>query len=164
MYAIRYDEDVDERTVKLLRMGHVGSVRYLGVMHQGIFKTPRAERVRSVRQLTDGHPCRITVLPTYRDELPPWPGTAEVVKVPQSTGKRTWTVDFRTYTCSCPERRVRDGMGYRPGQLGGVCPHLARALLKYLPADLDPKLGWTPDLREFLGTPTKTSIENLIEA
>lgn len=161
LYRIEYCDRTGEVTVRELELRKVGTLDgtpYLGVLHDGRFKTLRADRVLSVVQLSAGHAPSIHAEPTYATELPPFPAPV-ICRIPTvAAGNRTWTVDLACYTCTCPERRVRTARGYRAGQLGFVCPHVARAILEHLPADAP---AWPPELRRFLADPRKVHIDNL---
>jgi len=164
-YRIVYrdrDNAMTERTIELQKVGHSGDTEYFGVMHAGKFKTLRVDRVVSVmEQLTTGHESSIRPQPTYSTQLPAWPFAGAVFKISQTAASRhnrTWTVDLNHYTCSCPEKRIRTGMGYEPGQLGYVCDHMAKAILANLSADA---AGWPPELLNFLRNPRKIHIDNL---
>ena len=162
-YSILYqdrDGATSIREIELTKTGDSKGVAYLGVMHEGKFKTMRVERVLKVlEQLTTGHPSSIHEALTYRSELPAFLVAGAVFHVPTiAVGKRTWTVDLNRYTCTCPEKRRRAAKGYKPGQLGYVCPHIARAILDHLPADTT---AFTPELRAFLSDPRKIHIDNL---
>jgi len=159
-YRIEYadrDSNISVREILLQKLGHSGDFQYIGVLHQGKFKTMRVDRIGMVTQLSTGHPCSLKPQPTYSNELPRFPVVGATYKVPTNTGRGTWTVDLNKYTCTCPEKRIRSGHGYTPGQLGYVCSHMARAILDHLPRDA----GWDPELLTFLGDPRKVHIENL---
>ncbi len=162
-YRIVYEGKDGDRTTReiiLKKTGTHDGLTYLGVMHLGIFKTLRADRVITVEQLSEGHPSSIAAAPTYATVLPPFPLENAVYKVPTITaGNRTWTVDLNRYTCTCPERRIRSAHGYTPGQLGFACQHMGRAILDHLPA---PAPEFTPALRAFLADPRRTHIDNLL--
>lgn len=149
------------REIELTKIGESKSLPYLGVMHEGKFKTMRVDRVLQVlEQITTGHPSSIHAAVTYRDTLPTFPIEQAIFRVPTITvSTRTWTVDLNRYVCTCPEKRPRAGKGYKPGQLGYVCPHVARAILDHLPAD---DTTFTPELRAFLSDPRKIHVDNLI--
>ena len=160
--------NLTNRVVELLRIGHIplglhASTGYLGVMHNGQFKTLRTENVRSVRQLTPNHDPSIFAYapiaqPQYVDQLPNFPVANAVYKMPTiALSKRTYSVDLNRYTCRCPEQRRRTAKGYQPGQLGFVCAHMARAILEHLPANA----GWNQPLVKFLANPRKVHIDNL---
>ena len=162
-YSILYqdrDGATSIREIELTKMGYSQGVEYLGVTHEGKFKTMRVDRVLQVlEQLTTGHPSSIHAALTYRTQLPPFPIEDAVFRVPTvAVGNRTWTVDLNHYTCTCPEKRRRSGKGYKPGQLGYVCPHVARAILDHLPAECG---IFTPELHAFLSDPRKIHIDNL---
>ncbi len=161
-YAILYEGKDGERThreITLTKTGTHDGVTYLGVMHLGIFKTLRADRVLEVQQLSEGHPPSIFAAPTYQTVLPPFPLENAVYKVPTiKVSNRTWTVDLNRYTCACGERHRRKEHGYKPGQLGFCCQHMARAILDHLPPDAP---EFTPALRGFLADPRRTHIDNL---
>ena len=160
-YQIEYIDahgELTERIIDLLRIGHIKDVDYLAVMHAGKFKTLRADNVRKVRQLSHGHEPSITAAPTYAGNLPAFPLAGAIYKMPTvALSNRTWTVDLNLYTCTCPEKRLRSARGYQPGQLGAVCPHIARAILEYLPEST----AWPSQLRRFLSNPRKVHIDNL---
>ena len=124
----------------------------------------RTERVIQVlEQLTTGHPSSLHSALTYRTKLPKFPTKAAIYKAPTiAAGNRTWTVDLNLYTCTCPEKRIRSGKGYKPGELGCVCPHIARAVLDHLPAECGSE--WIAELRSFLSDPRKMHIDNLKSA
>ena len=149
------------REIELTKMGDSKGTAYLGVFHEGKFKTMRTERVIQVlEQLTTGHPSSLHAAPTYRTKLPAFPIESAVYSVPTiAASNRTWTVDLDLYTCTCPEGAFRSGKGYKPGELGFVCPHIARAVLDHLPAECGP--DWTPEMRAFLSDPRKMHIDNL---
>ena len=149
------------REIELTKIGDSQGTAYLGVNHEGKFKTMRMDRVLQVlEQLTTGHPSSLSAALTYRSELPKFPIEGAVYKVPTiAAGNRTWTVDLNAYSCTCPEKRVRSGKGYTPGQLGYACPHVARAILNHLPVECGSE--WTSDLRSFLSDPRKMHIDNL---
>ena len=166
-YRILYldrDGKQTERTIELQKIGHRGGAPYLGVMHEGVFKTFRTDRVLAVlEQLTTGHDPSIVAAVTYRTQLPHFPVSGLKVRVPTTHAhnpaeRKAWTVDLDVYTCTCPESRKRGGKGYKPGQLGYVCDHMAKAILASLPSDAP---GWTPELRSFLADPRKVHIDNL---
>ena len=161
-YRIEYRDSkgiVTQREIELQKIGRSGDFFYYGVFEKGRFKTMRADRIQMAAQLSTGHEPSIRPQPTYSSELPPFPLENAVYRMPTVTaGTRTWTVDLNQYTCTCPEKRIRSGFGYEPGRLGFVCPHMARAILEYLPKDAS---GWTPELLAFLGDPRKMHIENL---
>jgi hypothetical protein len=164
-YRIVYEDSAgarEERIIELLKIGEREGSPYLGVMHQGKFKTLRADRVVEVlEQLTSGHAPSIVAAPTYATRLPAFPlreGQDSRVRIPQTARPASkWTVDLRQYTCSCPEKRIRSPFGYEPGQLGFVCSHVARAILENLPADAN----WAPALLAFLRNPRRIHIDNL---
>lgn len=160
-YRIEYvdsDGAVSLREIELQKIGTRSGFTYYGVMHAGKFKTMRADRFRMVAQLSTGHNPSIRSQPTYATELPKFPVPGAVYKMPTiAASTRTWTVDLNVYTCSCPEKRIRSGMGYEPGRLGFVCPHMARAILDHLPREA----GWEPELLAFLADPRKVHIDNL---
>lgn len=163
-YRIVYiDRDAlkSERIIELRKIGSIDDTPYLGVMHEGRFKTLRADRVAEVReQLTSGHAPSICAQPTYATKLPAFPLANAVYRVPTIVhGNRTWTVDLNRYTCTCPEKRIRSAMGYEPGVLGFVCLHVARAILENLPADAP---GWTPEVLRFLNNRRLIHVDNLI--
>lgn len=149
----------DERTIELLKIGEREGTPYLGVIEKGKPKTMRQDRVVEVlEQLTTGHEPSIRAALKYADRLPAFPVAQAIHRVPQTARPTSkWTVDLNAYTCSCPEKRIRSGFGYEPGQLGFVCSHIARALLEHLPADA----GWSPDLLTFLRDPRRIHIDNL---
>jgi hypothetical protein len=162
-YRILYidrDNERSEREIELVKIGESRGTPYLGVNHAGKFKTLRADRVVSVLQLTTGHEPSIEPWPSYASELPHFPVDGAVYKIPTTAASnRTWTVDLNAYTCSCPEKRIRAGMGYKPGQLGFVCDHMAKAILLHLPPGDG---GWSHTLLRFLGDPRRVHIDNLI--
>ena len=156
-----------QRDIELLKIGHTTlndeQTPYLGVMHQGRFKTLRADRVVEVTQIDPapgaGHEPSIRPYPTYRTKLPAFPVPGAVYKMPTTAASnRTWTVDLNAYTCTCPEKRIRSGFGYEPGELGFACDHMAKAILAHLPAG---SADWTPELLQFLGNPRRVHIDNL---
>lgn len=153
------DNSMSERMIEVLKFGEFGGTKYVGVMHAGKFKTLRINRIVSViEQLTTGHEPCLRSQPTYSSRLPAFPLPNAQYKIGTiAVSNRTWTVDLNLYTCTCPEKRIRIGMGYEPGQLGYTCPHMARALLANLPADA----GWQPELLEFLRDPRKIHVDNL---
>ena len=162
-YSIVYQDrngDRSIREIELTKMGDSQGTAYLGVHHEGKFKTMRVDRILQVlEQITTGHPSSIQAALNYRSELPPFPIEGAVYRVPTiAAGTRTWTVDLNRYTCTCPEKRVRAGKGYKPGQLGFVCPHIARAIVDHLPAESG---DFTPGLRAFLSDPRRVHIDNL---
>lgn len=162
LYRIMYmdrDNQRTERIIELRKVGDVDGTIYFGVLHDGKFKTLRSDRIIAVtEQITKGHEASITPAPTYATTLPPFPLANAVYRMPTTAvSGRTWRVDLNLYTCTCPEKRIRFGKGYQPGQLGYVCPHMARAILDYLPADS----GWTTSLLDFLRNPRKVHIDNL---
>jgi hypothetical protein len=153
------DNERSDRTIELLKIGDVAGTPYLGVMHGGRFKTLRAERVIEVEQLSTGHQPSIHAQPTYSTELPAFPLQNAVYKIgTTAVSNRTWTVDLNKYTCTCPEKRIRAAAGYKPGLLGFVCDHMAKAIYDNLPNDA---AGWTPELHRFLTNPRHTHIDNL---
>ena len=161
-YRVLYmdrDNKRTERIIELQKIGASAGVTYLGVMHEGKFKTLRADRVVAVtEQLTKGHEPSIIAAPTFATMLPAFPLANAVYKVPTvAVSNKTWRVDLNRYTCTCPEKRIRFGKGYQPGQLGFVCPHMARAILDYLPADA----GWPTGVLDFLRDPRKVHVDNL---
>lgn len=160
-YRIEYadrDGEISLREIVLNKIGTMSGMSYFGVMHQGKFKTLRADRIHMVAQLSTGHDCSIRPQPTYATELPQFPVEGAVYKMPTvAASTRTWTVDLNAYTCSCPEKRIRLGFGYEPGRLGFVCPHMARAILDHLPGEA----GWQPELLAFLANPKMIHIDNL---
>lgn len=159
-YRIQYqgrDGEVTVREVELCRIGTFNGRSYAGVLDGGHFKTLRTEGIRTAEKLGEG-PSRLQAFPTYETLLPVWAEPNSVLRVPTLKGNRTWMVDLNAYVCACPEKRIRSARGYAPGQLGMVCPHLARAIL----ANLAPYApGWTPELRAVLADPTFTHIDNL---
>ena len=164
-YRVTYidrDGAASDRVIELAKLGHSGDAQYLGVNHQGKFKTLRADRIVRVEQLSRGHPPSIRPFPMYRDMLPAFPIAAAVYRIATTAASnRTWTVDLNAYSCTCPEKRIRSGFGYAPGQLGFVCDHMAKAILAHLPAD---DAAWSPELRAFLADPRKVHIDNLTPA
>lgn len=161
-YRILYqdrDGERSERVIELLRLGNLQGTPYIGVMHQGKFKTLRVDRVLDVlQQLSTGHDPSLRRQPVYADRLPAFPVANARYKIPTvAVSNRTWTVDLNAYTCTCPEKRIRLGFGYDSGQLGFVCPHMARAILDNLPPDA----GWSDDLLNFLRDPRRVHIDNL---
>lgn len=189
LYLIRYlgsDNIETERTVELLKVGHILSPNggqqqgYLGVndlSDAGRFKTLRTDRVTAVlAQLTQGHAPSIRAYPTYRTRLPGFPVAGAVYKVPQTANPaRFWTVDLNAWTCTCPERRQRTARGYKPGDLGFVCNHMAQAILDHLPATQVsgaefPRNGiggkgcaWTAELLIFISDPRRVHLDHLFE-
>lgn len=163
-YEITYADskgDVTTRVIDLRRIGRQAGIEYLGAIDRGKFKTFRAENVRTVRQLTAGHPPSIVAFPviSYVDRLPAFPVSGAVYRIPTTAvSKRRWTVDLNRYTCSCPERRIRGAAGYEPGQLGFVCLHMSRAILEHLPKDAN----WPPALLHFLGSRIRVHIDSLV--
>jgi len=153
------DNLTSDRTIELQKIGHMGDLPYLGVMHAGKFKTLRSDRIVAVlEQLSTGHPPSIRSQPTYTTQLPKFPLPNAVYKMPTvAAGPRTWTVDLNKYTCTCPEKRIRAPMGYEPGTVGYACPHMARAILDYLPTNA----GWDTELLTFLKDSRKMHIDNL---
>ena len=147
-----------ERSIRLTKTGTYDGKLYLGVFEGGQFKTLRADRVLRVDQLSGGHTQSIKPILDYHQELPPWLGLKGSIRVPQSAGTRTWGVHLEGYSCTCPEGRIRAGMGYAPGMLGGVCPHLAKAIL----ANMPPDAAWNPELLLTLADEDKTSIAALL--
>ncbi len=148
-YALDYTDRTGESTrriIELQRIGRYSGRKYLGVFEEGKFKTLRADRVSRIEQLSNEHPPAIALMPTLSDRLPGWHEARSPFKVPQLVGKRHWTVDLTHYSCTCPEGRVRRSSGYGPGTLGGVCPHLAKAIVANLPAEHD----WDPELIRML--------------
>ena len=159
-YVDRHGE-VSERIIELMKIGAIADVDYLGVRHNGKFKTLRSDGIRKVRQLPEGHEASIFAFPQYADTLPVFPIASAMFKMATiAVSTRRWTVDLNLYTCSCPEKRERIGKGYKPGQLGFVCAHMARAILDNLPADA----AWSPLLLKFLGDPRRVHIDNLTNA
>lgn len=161
-YRILYldrDGKRTERVITLKKIGTSEGTRYYGVEHEGKFKTLRVDRVIGVlEQLTKGHEPSIRPMPTYGTTLPPFPIENAVFRVPTiAVSTRTWRVDLNRYTCTCPEKRVRMAKGYVPGQLGYVCPHVARAILAHLPADA----AWSPGLLDFLRDPRRMHVDTL---
>ena len=162
-YRIVYldrDGQRSERLIELRRMGNLEGTPYLGVMDRGKFKTLRADRVVDVlEQISTGHEPSIRKPLGYDFHLPQFPVENALYKVPTvAASNRTWSVDLNRYTCTCPEKRIRLGFGYTPGQLGFVCPHMARALCDHLPVDS----GWSPELLAFLRDPRRVHIDNLV--
>lgn len=161
-YRILYEDrdgKREERTVELLKIGIYNGSPYYGVMHQGTFKTLRADRVVAVlEQITTGHETSIEPAPDYSTPLPKFPVENARYKVPQTARPdRNWSVDLNAYTCSCPEQRIRREFSYVPGDLGFVCSHMAKAILDHLPADAN----WPPALLLFLRDPRRIHIDNL---
>ncbi|HSU19923.1 MAG TPA: hypothetical protein VLI45_09300 [Acidobacteriaceae bacterium] len=163
-YRILYldrDGARSERIIELQKIGEVKGVPYLGVVDKGKFKTMRADRVLAVlEQLSSGHvpTLRSWKQVGYADTLPAFPVASAVHKIATvAKSNRTWTVDLNHYTCTCPEKRIRSGFGYAPGQLGFVCPHIARAILEHLPAETH----WPDELLAFLRDPRRVHIDNL---
>jgi hypothetical protein len=162
-YRILYEDrdgQREERTIELQKIGDREGTPYLGVMHQGKFKTLRAGRIVDVlEQLTIGHEPSIHAAPSYATLLPKFPVTFRgPIRIPQTARPTSkWSVDLALYTCSCPEKRIRSGFGYAPGQLGFVCSHIARAILENLPATA----GWPDELLTFLRDPRRVHIDNL---
>ena len=154
------DRQRSERVIELQKVGHIDKTEYLGVMHAGRFKTLRRDRVVEVlEQLSTGHEPSIRSQPTYKTELPPFPlENAEYRIGTTAVSNRRWTVDLNQYTCTCPEKRIRAGAGYKPWQLGAVCDHMAKAITENLPMDSP---GWTQELLDFLKDPRKVHIDNL---
>jgi hypothetical protein len=156
-YVDRHGE-ISERIIDVMKIGSIGDVDYLGVRHVGKFKTLRADGIRKVRQLTEGHAPSIFAFPGYDDQLPVFPIASAMYKMATiAVSTRRYTVDLNLYTCTCPEKRERVAKGYKPGQLGFVCPHMARAILENLPADA----AWSPQLIKFLKDPRRVHIDNL---
>jgi hypothetical protein len=185
-YRILYskaDGSVSERIIDLLKLGSHDGHTYLGVRDKGIFKSFRRDRVLDVlEQISTGHTPSLRAIPSYTHYLPPFPrpepelrsGAVDqtlqnnqrdedvqllVFRVPQTRGNRTWSVSLADYTCTCPDKRIRTALGYTAGQLGMVCPHLARAILAHLPSPRPE--AWTPDLLDWLQNPRNTDIDNL---
>ena len=147
-----------ERTIDLVKMGDSQGIPYVGVFEAGRFKTYRQDRIIDVlEQFTTGHEPSISAQPTYATQLPQFPDGYAVYRVPSIAGNRSWSVDLNQYICTCPEKRIRESMGYLPGTLGHVCPHMARAILEHLPENS----GWAPELLTFLRDPRKMHIDNL---
>ena len=165
-YRILYVDKDGIRSDRLITLQKIGAYRgdkYYAVLNDGKFKTMRADRVLTAELLPTGLEGAATEpsirpLPTYRTELPPWAGAEFFFRVPTIKGKGTWGVDLNAYTCTCPEKRIRAGLGYKPGELGMVCPHIARAILEHQP---DLPHPWPQDLLDFLSTPTKVALVNL---
>ncbi len=162
-YRIVYrdrDGELSERNIELQKIGEFSHETYFGVTHAGGFKTLRADRIVAVlQQLTQGHGPSIHPMPNYAMDLPKFPLENAVYKMPTvAVSHRTWTVDLNRYMCACPEKRIRAASGYEPGKLGFVCPHMARAILDYLPAGSP---GWSPELLKFVADPRKVHIDNL---
>ena len=154
-------EERSDRTVELLKLGDLQGTPYLGVLHQGKFKTLRADRVVEVEQLSTGHEPSLRAWPqlSYASHLPQFPVEHALYKVATiAASHRTWTADLNRYTCTCPEKRIRAGFGYAPGQLGSVCPHMARAILEHLPGNA----GWPEEILLFLRNPRKVHIDSLV--
>ena len=62
------------REIELTKMGDSQGTAYIGVNHEGKFKTMRMDRVLQVlQQLTTGHPSSLHAAPTYRTALPKFP-------------------------------------------------------------------------------------------
>ena len=171
-YRIVYrdrDNALSERVIELLKVGSFGGQTYYSVLHAARPKTLRADRIVAVlAQLSEGHAPTLHPQPTYASRLPSFPvlageSTAPVLKVGAvaAGSNRTWTVDLGSYTCTCPEKRLRVAAGYEPGLLGYVCPHMARAIITNLPTHTDPATGWTHELLTFLNDPRKVHIDNL---
>jgi len=161
-YRIIYEDrdgQREERTIELQKIGDLEGTPYLGVMHQGKFKTLRAGRVVEVlEQLTTGHEPSLRAALKYADRLPAFPIARALYRIPQTARPTSkWTVDLNAYTCSCPEKRIRSGFGYEPGQLGFVCSHVARAILEHLPA----ATAWPEEVLTFLRDPRRIHIDNL---
>ena len=164
LYRIQYsdrDGEISEREIELQKIGSRSGTVYLGVLHAGKFKTLRADGVLAVIQLSVGHEPSIRSYPTYASALPNFPISNAVYRMPTVKGTRTWKVDLNAYTCSCPEKRDRSAMGYAPGQLGFVCPHMARAILDHLPMNMHGQAGWTLELVSMLADPRKVHLDNL---
>jgi hypothetical protein len=66
-----------------------------------------------------------------RLKLPRWKNSIKVVKIPNASGKRRWTVNLDSYTCTCPER-IRRSSRFEQGQLGMACPHVVMAIRENL--------------------------------
>ncbi len=163
-YRIQYkdrDDEISVREIELRKVGTMSGAIYFGVMHLGKFKTFKADRILHAEQLTEGHPSSIRSFPTYSTELPPFPVPGSVFRVPTVAGKRTWLVDLNQYTCTCPEKRERAARGYTLPQLGAICPHVARAILVHLPANLHNTGPWSPELLSVLADPRKMHLDNL---
>ena len=164
LYLDRNGEQ-SERTIELMRIGHRHETPYLGVMHDGIFKTFRTDHVLDVlAQYTVGHTPSIFSAPTYATPLPAFPIAGAVHHIPTTHSKtpqarKTWTVDLNAYTCTCPEKRIRYAKGYAPGQVGAVCDHIAKAILANLPTPAPAE--WTPPLLAFLSNPQNIAVGNL---
>lgn len=162
-YRIAYVDSSNvrtEREITLVKIGDSRGVPYVGVQHEGKFKTLRCDRIVAVlEQLTTGHSCSLRAAITYADRLPVFPLQNAMYKVATTAvSNRTWTVDLNAYTCTCPEKRIRGAKGYKPGQLGFVCDHIAKAILANLPTE-HPE--WSSELLAFLADPRKVHIDNL---
>ena len=167
-YLITYvdkDGDVSERLITLQKIGAYRGDRYYGVLNDGRFKTMRADRVLFRRASALWYPRRpqcaepslpsIRPLPTYRTELPPWPLPAAIYTAcPTAAARAPGASTLNAYTCTCPEKRIRTALGYKPGELGMICPHLARAILEHQLALPQP---FPPDILDFLATPHQSS-------
>lgn len=158
-YADRFGE-FSERVIELACTGSCGGNEYAGIFEDGQFKTLRADRILKVEPLLISSPSGLThplhVLPTLKTALPVWPIEQAVFRVPQTSGKRHWTVNLNAYSCTCPESRLRSQ--YPPGSLGRVCSHMARAILDNLPTDAN----WDEDIRAWIGNPYKVGAANLL--
>jgi hypothetical protein len=162
-YRILYQGSDGLRTEREITLSKVGESRgriYFAVTDRGKPKTFRADHVLEVlEQLTTGHAPSIHAAPNYATKLPAFPIAGAVYKIGTiAVSNRSWTVDLNKYTCSCPEKRIRSGLGYEPGQVGYVCAHMAKAILEHLPAGTP---GWTDELRAFLADPRRIHIDNL---
>jgi hypothetical protein len=157
-YADRYGE-FSERVVHLARKGHYHGNDYLGIYEDGKFKTLRADRILKVEWSGDSAPrSSLRVLPSESTTLPVWSLPNAVYKIKQTTGARNWTVNLNTYTCTCPEKRMRIQLGAADGTLGRVCSHMAQAIMENLPADAN----WNADILAHISNPRKVSMANFL--
>lgn len=143
-YADRHGE-YSERLVSVVSRGTGPNGRpYLGITESGKFKTLREDRVLKLSEpLPLSRNGRLRAV--LHEQLPPWHTTPAVFKVPSVSGNRRWTVDLASYTCTCPERRIRSGQ-YAPKTMGMVCPHMARAIQENHPN----RAAWPKDLVDYI--------------
>lgn len=156
-YADRFGE-YSERSIHLSRKGHLNGHDYVGIYEDGKFKTLRADRILKavpVSKVAGARPS-LRVLPSYSKILPAWPTSDALFKIKQTAGTRHWTVNLNTYSCTCPEKRLR--LDSPEGSLGRVCPHMAEAILQNISIDA----GWDPDIIAFLSDCHKVSMSGYI--
>lgn len=129
---------------------------YVGAIHDGVFKTFREDRILRVDQALPASPPSSIGSPMHL-RLPDWHASDAIYKVPSVVGNKRWTVNLSQYTCTCPERRVRETQ-YQRHTVGMVCPHMARAIRENHP---NPDT-WPTAIVAYVWSPTAGSMAHTL--